>query len=721
MTPDQTTTHTMNEISKLFATDPAFEGKKLDDYVTSATGAGGTQIITTTPPKTGWFGSTKPDTPEDAILKKKINRTISNAMSNNIVGSGMAGARNTGNSGTGGGSDNTPISETDAATAMATAPKSAGEVAALDGNPAGTIAMFDTQTGQYFKVTPDEAKMAAANPESTFKVAFDPSNTAAAPAAANAPAAATPNAAAPPVATPKPPPPGYTGRGNEAAVAADRAITGGINTVKAAGKLANPLNYLIGRGDTPVGQMPIEGGYTPRSRPIPPEAPPIMNQPPVNPTNASIIPPNATPNMISPTGAPPNKLAAPPPLPVGLPSPQAKMALPGKPAYMPPPALPPVPENFGVEPPPGYTPSMGATPLSPINPLAGIPDNGMMGLPPPPPPNGKPPMPVGAGLAGLPTDAASMPPPPMPNIPMARTPPPPPMPNIPMARGARPPMPPPPPPNMPPGQLAGLPGGVPLPQPPPQQTQNIPIPEMGIEPGSPEAAGPTSVTPNIPLPPNPVRISPPPVVPPKAAVAPKAAPVPKRRAIPTLEEVRSTQPSEEVAEVAKAYPPEQEATKESIKHFQTTKEAIRKQFKDESGYDLKFISLKRTPEEQYQLWLSGRLGNKGKIKTHADGYLKKSEHQGDEAADIRLVTPKGKSIPNNDETYKKYKDQYHQLGRVVRETGLTWGGEWNSPFDPGHFQLRQVDKSKPKDERTDKERYAEIQKMRKAAGVKGAR
>lgn len=52
------------------------------------------------------------------------------------------------------------------------------------------------------------------------------------------------------------------------------------------------------------------------------------------------------------------------------------------------------------------------------------------------------------------------------------------------------------------------------------------------------------------------------------------------------------------------------------------------------------------------------------------------------AADIYFVK-NGKILP-----YEKA--PYLILGRIAERLGLTWGGRWKVPFDPGHYELRGV-------------------------------
>lgn len=57
-----------------------------------------------------------------------------------------------------------------------------------------------------------------------------------------------------------------------------------------------------------------------------------------------------------------------------------------------------------------------------------------------------------------------------------------------------------------------------------------------------------------------------------------------------------------------------------------------------------------------------------------------SMHTKHRAADIYFVNAK---------RILRYEEApYLQLGEMAESLGLTWGGRWKVPFDPGHFELR---------------------------------
>jgi len=107
-------------------------------------------------------------------------------------------------------------------------------------------------------------------------------------------------------------------------------------------------------------------------------------------------------------------------------------------------------------------------------------------------------------------------------------------------------------------------------------------------------------------------------------------------------------------------------------------------FQKLTGFTLKPVSGARTADEQAKLYAKGRSAP-GNIVTNADGTVKKSAHQADEAADVRFIDKNGKEV-------KATKELLDTLGRIAKEQGLTWGGDWKSPYDPLHIQLNPIKK-----------------------------
>ena len=110
--------------------------------------------------------------------------------------------------------------------------------------------------------------------------------------------------------------------------------------------------------------------------------------------------------------------------------------------------------------------------------------------------------------------------------------------------------------------------------------------------------------------------------------------------------------------------------------------SIKAKVKEETGLDIKVISGKRSAEEQARLYAKGRTaGAKGKTVTNADGKEKLSKHQTGSAADLRFVDKNGKAIEGDSRLQAI-------LGRIAKEHGLTWGGDWKDPYDPLHIELK---------------------------------
>ncbi len=87
-------------------------------------------------------------------------------------------------------------------------------------------------------------------------------------------------------------------------------------------------------------------------------------------------------------------------------------------------------------------------------------------------------------------------------------------------------------------------------------------------------------------------------------------------------------------------------------------------------YNITIACSYRSPEEQNRLYL------KGTSTTTLRGG--QSKHQKDLAVDIYFIKDK-KIVP--------YNEDYLKLGEKAESLGLTWGGRWKKPFDPGHFEM----------------------------------
>lgn len=94
--------------------------------------------------------------------------------------------------------------------------------------------------------------------------------------------------------------------------------------------------------------------------------------------------------------------------------------------------------------------------------------------------------------------------------------------------------------------------------------------------------------------------------------------------------------------------------------------SARKQFPE---YNIVLAETYRSQARHNDLYKKGRHVTAVKFSKHTQGL----------AADIYFTN--GKRILEYNEA------PYLKLGELGEYLGLTWGGRWKSPFDPGHFQL----------------------------------
>jgi len=57
------------------------------------------------------------------------------------------------------------------------------------------------------------------------------------------------------------------------------------------------------------------------------------------------------------------------------------------------------------------------------------------------------------------------------------------------------------------------------------------------------------------------------------------------------------------------------------------------------------------------------------------------------AFDIQLFDKDGKYMTLKGKNAAKEKVFYERVGKIGRELGLIWGGNWKTPYDPSHFQF----------------------------------
>ena len=98
----------------------------------------------------------------------------------------------------------------------------------------------------------------------------------------------------------------------------------------------------------------------------------------------------------------------------------------------------------------------------------------------------------------------------------------------------------------------------------------------------------------------------------------------------------------------------------------------------EAGLDARLVAGFRSYETQNLLYEQGRTAP-GPIVTNARGG--ESYHNFGVAFDIALFDAKGRYITNGSDP------AYQQAGKIGERLGLTWGGRWQNPVDPSHFQL----------------------------------
>ncbi len=87
--------------------------------------------------------------------------------------------------------------------------------------------------------------------------------------------------------------------------------------------------------------------------------------------------------------------------------------------------------------------------------------------------------------------------------------------------------------------------------------------------------------------------------------------------------------------------------------------------------DITIACAYRSPIMQNLLYLKGN-----KTTTLRGG---QSKHQHGLAVDLYFIR-NNKIVP--------YNEDYKRLGEHAESLGITWGGRWKIPFDPGHFEGR---------------------------------
>lgn len=98
------------------------------------------------------------------------------------------------------------------------------------------------------------------------------------------------------------------------------------------------------------------------------------------------------------------------------------------------------------------------------------------------------------------------------------------------------------------------------------------------------------------------------------------------------------------------------------------------------GLIIKIGECFRSVAEQDALYAHGRT-KPGNIVTYARGSSYSSMHQWGVAFDV--IRNDGKGAYNNSDGW------FDKVGKLGKQLGLEWGGDWTSPVDKPHFQLKE--------------------------------
>ena len=116
----------------------------------------------------------------------------------------------------------------------------------------------------------------------------------------------------------------------------------------------------------------------------------------------------------------------------------------------------------------------------------------------------------------------------------------------------------------------------------------------------------------------------------------------------------------------------------------------------ESPYDFTVTDAGRTASQQNEKYQQGRTKPGIKV-TSLDGYIKKSNHQIKSdgyayAVDLYVIV--GGKLRAEEGDYEKYKKEINEVSKHILDTAkrlktnIVWGGNWKTPFDPPHFELK---------------------------------
>ena len=106
----------------------------------------------------------------------------------------------------------------------------------------------------------------------------------------------------------------------------------------------------------------------------------------------------------------------------------------------------------------------------------------------------------------------------------------------------------------------------------------------------------------------------------------------------------------------------------------------------EQGISIKISECLRTVSEQNALYAQGRT-KPGSIVTYARGSNYSSMHQWGVAFDFYLDMDIDGDGKKSDDAFNNVDRTFQKVGKIGKELGLEWGGDWKQIVDLPHFQL----------------------------------
>ena len=129
----------------------------------------------------------------------------------------------------------------------------------------------------------------------------------------------------------------------------------------------------------------------------------------------------------------------------------------------------------------------------------------------------------------------------------------------------------------------------------------------------------------------------------------------------------------------------------SLPHFLRFYAIVMHEAIKDTPIDFTIVEGVRTTQRQQELYAQGRT-KPGTIVTQVDGVKKKSNHQVKadgygHAVDLYPYINGSVRLNNVSKEQKQIAD--HIKATACRlGVGITWGGDWKSPYDPPHFELK---------------------------------